>query len=399
MDCDKFEDIMLDELYGELDELTSAAAKRHMAGCARCSALLGGLRATRRVATLPVVAPSPGFDERLLAAVREAEVTAKPAIGLAQVISWAGRWAMRPQTAMAAVFLLMVGTSSVLFSRHAPKSAMEVAPASFTVTENGVPAAPSPASAPPMEDQALDPAAAAAAHGAAGPLSRAPAPSMMKPTFARGPSSSGPEGAGGSAERLASSDGIPARAQAYPAAHSARQAPGGYGLGALGGAANNQAADISPPVVPAAAGFAAPPPAPAPREGARDSLADERVSAIASARTERDSGGGCSVAVGEFDTIAASAWGTAAGYDATFEGAQCYARMGQTDAARSRFDRLLTVPAYASRAQAGINATSMVAAKARAAPSKPAATRAEDKPATAPAAAAPASPAATPASQ
>src|SRR5208282_5451908 len=53
MDCEKFETAMMDELYGELDELTSAAAKRHMAGCARCSALLGGLRATRRVASIP----------------------------------------------------------------------------------------------------------------------------------------------------------------------------------------------------------------------------------------------------------------------------------------------------------------------------------------------------------
>ena len=39
MDCEKFESAMMDELYGELDELTSAAAKRHVAGCARCTAL------------------------------------------------------------------------------------------------------------------------------------------------------------------------------------------------------------------------------------------------------------------------------------------------------------------------------------------------------------------------
>jgi hypothetical protein len=86
--------------------------------------------------------------------------------------------------------------------------------------------------------------------------------------------------------------------------------------------------------------------------------------------------------------VAAASWGTATGYDATLEGAQCYARMGQPDAARSRFNRLLTVPAYASRAQTGINATSVVAAKARAVSKAGAAVT----PASPPAAAAPAAP-------
>src|SRR5580693_4302441 len=111
MDCEKFESAMMDELYGELDELTSAASKRHVAGCARCAALLSGLRATRRVAMLPVVAPSEGFEERILAAARVARAATKPRVGFAEIISWAGQWAMRPQTAMAAVFLLIVGTS------------------------------------------------------------------------------------------------------------------------------------------------------------------------------------------------------------------------------------------------------------------------------------------------
>jgi hypothetical protein len=68
MDCEKFESAMMDELYGELDELTSAAAKRHIAGCARCASRLGGLRATRRVATIPMVDPPPDLEERILAA-------------------------------------------------------------------------------------------------------------------------------------------------------------------------------------------------------------------------------------------------------------------------------------------------------------------------------------------
>ena len=54
MDCEKFETSLLAELYDELDEVTSAAAKRHVAGCSRCASLLSGLRATRRLATLGV---------------------------------------------------------------------------------------------------------------------------------------------------------------------------------------------------------------------------------------------------------------------------------------------------------------------------------------------------------
>ena len=77
------------------------------AGCARCASLLEGLRATRRVATLPIEAPSAGFEERILTAARDAEQSIRPKITLGEVISIGGRWAMRPQTAMAAVFLVI----------------------------------------------------------------------------------------------------------------------------------------------------------------------------------------------------------------------------------------------------------------------------------------------------
>jgi len=383
MDCDKFEDIML-------DELTSAAAKRHMAGCARCSALLGGLRATRRVATLPVVAPSEGFEERLLAAVAEAQARSKPRLGMGRVISLGGRWAMRPQTAMAAVFLLIIGTSSVLVVRRAPKSAAGTAQ-SYTVTENGAPAAPAASVAPAGETLPLDPQAAAAAHGPAAPLARAasapPAPLAMKPSPGGGGGGGSGGGLPGGADGLSSSLGngigtdeersMPKQAYAVP--HSSKRAASPSAFGGGGSLANSQAADISPPAAPAAS-FAPPPP---PRE--RD---DEAASPLTAARAARDSGGGCAVAAGQFDAVAAASWGTTTGYDATLEGAQCYARMGQADAARSRFDRLLTVPAYASRAQTGINSTSVVAAKARAV-SKAGAAAA---PASPPAAAAPAAP-------
>ena len=73
MDCEKFENTLIDELYGELDEVTSAAAKRHVGGCARCASLLSGLRATRRLAVLPSSSRRRICEERILAAAPEAQ--------------------------------------------------------------------------------------------------------------------------------------------------------------------------------------------------------------------------------------------------------------------------------------------------------------------------------------
>src|SRR5262245_44864230 len=114
MDCERFENTMIDELYDELDEVTSAAAKRHVAGCARCASLLSGLKATRRIAVLPIVEPPADLEERILAAAREAQKVVPLRGRVSRAVSWAGRWAMRPQTAMAAVFLLMIGSSALL---------------------------------------------------------------------------------------------------------------------------------------------------------------------------------------------------------------------------------------------------------------------------------------------
>lgn len=114
MDCEKFESLLIDELYGELDEVTSAAVRRHAAGCARCGALLSGLRATRKVAALPMEEPSADLEDRILSAVREQQKVLPFKARASSVLSRAGAWAMRPQTAMAAVFLLVIGTSFVL---------------------------------------------------------------------------------------------------------------------------------------------------------------------------------------------------------------------------------------------------------------------------------------------
>jgi len=431
MDCEKFEATMLDELYGELDELTLAASRRHMGGCARCAALMGGLRATRKVATLPDVAPTAGFEDRLLAAVAEAE--ARPTLRFAQLISWAGRWAMRPQTAMAAVFLLILGTSSLLFSRRAPKPAAEGAAASFTVTENGSPAAPAASRAVGASDDEVkvDPRVAAAAHGATSGVSDTPQPFAMRPSPGGGAAAEPPaEGALASSDgRLAEESPRTGPTKAYPRAPAVvgprryAGAPPSPAAGGVGGAtvrptsrgvlAQAEAADISSGPA-GQAQFATPPPAAVSSDAfgaarrlysdgdyagafrAFDGLAasGDATAALWAARSAREGAGGCAAAATRFDQVASAAGGSTSGYDATLEGAQCYARLGQGEAARSRYDRLLTVPSYAARAQAGIKSKSMVAAKARPPAPRPAAVApADEAPASPPAAAAPAAPA------
>ncbi len=74
------------------------------------------------------------------------------------------------------------------------------------------------------------------------------------------------------------------------------------------------------------------------------------TSALWAARSVRR-GSGCAPAAPRFDQVARAGAGTTTGYDATFEGGQCYRQMGQSDAAQTRFRSLLTVTSYVDRAK------------------------------------------------
>jgi TolA-binding protein len=133
MDSDKFDRIVLDLLYGELDELTTAAAKRHMEQSARARDIYAHFRATRQLGVLPAHTPPPDFEAALLA--REARVLAELPVRhrLGRVVSKLAGYAMRPQLIMAALLLLMIG-SSLMFVRTRPALHSAV-----QVTERGAP--------------------------------------------------------------------------------------------------------------------------------------------------------------------------------------------------------------------------------------------------------------------
>jgi hypothetical protein len=397
MDCERFEAALIDELYNELDELTSAATKRHAAGCARCASLLGGLRATRRVAVLPQIEPSMDLEDRILAAAREAQRVVPVGRKVSRAISWAGSWAMRPQTAMAAVFILMVG-SSVLFVRR-----RKVADnATVTVTAEGAPAI---SAAAPADDSApLDSKVAAAAHGAGPVTTYAP---LTPPTASAAPQdtlggigkdsldSKGAAGSVASVRRGAAADD-PELDVGHaknvvqnvhgPVEGRAPQQGAPIGAGALGGASDDrpksaqaQVADsrVQAPLDQAKSLYVA-------RDyvaatNAYDAIAagGDLDAALGAARSVREGNGGCAIAKDRFDQIAARAWGTTVGYEATLEGGKCYRALGATDTAQAHYAKLLTVQQFAPLAQAEINTMTQVAARAssrKSQMSKPAAT-------------------------
>lgn len=155
MDCEKFDQHVIDALYDELDELTMAAMKRHMESCSRCAAAFSGLRATREVAVLPLEEPSEELESRILFAASAAQRKTPWQKKALRALAWAGSHAMRPQLAMAAVFVLVIGSSLLLLRAKPGTSAL----APVRVTERGEPS--------PERDEGADAPAQAAAPMAA----------------------------------------------------------------------------------------------------------------------------------------------------------------------------------------------------------------------------------------
>jgi len=134
MDCEKFDEHVMDALYGELDELTAAAVRRHVESCSRCAPIFANLKAARDVSTLPLEEPPGDLEERILAAERAAQRSAPWHKKLVRAAAWAGSHAMRPQLAMAALFMFVIG-SSLLLLRAKPGTFGPV-----SVSEKGAPA-------------------------------------------------------------------------------------------------------------------------------------------------------------------------------------------------------------------------------------------------------------------
>jgi hypothetical protein len=157
MDCEKFDLCVMDALYDELDELTSAALRRHAEGCSRCSGVFNGLRATREVGILPIVDPPADLEDRILEAAFTAQKRTPLRRKVLRGLAWAGSHAMRPQLAMAALFFLVIGSSLLLLKARPGGGPLRV-------TERGAPGPEEPIAA-----EAQPAAAPAAAEASAAP--------------------------------------------------------------------------------------------------------------------------------------------------------------------------------------------------------------------------------------
>jgi hypothetical protein len=378
VDCEKFDRIVLDLLYDELDELTSAAARRHMEHCARCRGIGSGLRATREVGVLPLVDAPEGLEQRILEGEQRATQRLPFGKRLGRGLSLLAGYAMRPQLSMAALLMLMIG-SSLFFLRAQPGDREHV-----LVTERGVPESDNesatavvPKKASPVE----------AAPEAARPIARS-APRMD--------------------DALARRDRAPEARADRPLALSQEPAPApvataearGGGLSGLGAddKLEEGTADITSD---SDASYDAA--MSAYRDG-RYSEAQRRFGEIANQAGEHAANAalyevqalrmvsGCPSAAPRFEDVHTRYPG-AVGNSAAWQAADCYRSLGELSRARQNYDELATDPDYKARASEAIAELDQRASDQESAARKGAAAAgAKAKPA---AASAPAKPAAT----
>lgn len=362
MDCEKFDRIALDLLYEELDELTAAAARRHLEHCSRCRTIESQQRATREIGVLPMVAVPAGLTARILDAERRAQERRSLRQRFGHVISVAAGYAMRPQLAMAALLLLMVGTSLVLL-RARPGEREKV-----QVTERGVPEGedrptsvamapkPEPLTAPKTAKVPEDPRATSAV-----PIEQ-------------------PETAKEKAEpeRLALRDEAPRprlaakRARPTAGAGAADQARASEGSGSSYDDA--MAAYRRGHYAEAETRF----------DAVAASGSEQAASAALFAAQAVRNASGCALAAARFDRVHASYPNTGIGHEAAWQAATCYRGLGQLERAKQGYRALLDVPGYKERAARALSElepsvaaaapppASAPARASRAAPAKPA---------------------------
>ncbi|HXX69783.1 MAG TPA: hypothetical protein VEK07_21555 [Polyangiaceae bacterium] len=358
MNCEKFEAAMMEELFGDLDEVASRALRRHCSGCARCSATFERLRTTQALpSSRPLSEPPVTLQEPMLEAAgpplradgrskRSPPSVAALGRRFADIVSVAGNWAMRPETAMAALFLVMTGTSVLLLRG---KSSRAPANAAITVTEEGSPAPSMSATSPqsPVEAPATTAAAPRASERYPGvastvPPLHPPAPSDDMRSLTKAPASP----PGSAARSAGSAHDVPI--DALPAVIS-----GSNAAASVASAAPVPSGEIATPYASALSAYQA-----GRFDDARrvfDAIASGDATAeLWAARSVREERG-CSAAIGRFDRVAQRATGTAPGWDALFEGARCRTALGDYAGARSRFEALANVDAYRDRVQAELD--------------------------------------------
>ncbi|HEY4102582.1 MAG TPA: zf-HC2 domain-containing protein [Polyangiaceae bacterium] len=337
MDCEKFDRIVLDLLYGELDELTAAAAKRHMEHCARCRNIDASLRATREVGTLPLADAPEGLELRILEAERRATELLPLRKRLGRGMSLLAGYAMRPQLAMAALLMLMIG-SSLLFLRAQPGDRGHV-----LVTERGVPESDNDSVAVTAKTNELPPLDGARAAAARNPRS-------LDEAVARHDRSADAKGEARAAAPAATAAPAPVVGALNDQVGQAFATPTSDDK--ADDSASEGSSDTDASYNAAMAAY---------RDG-RYSEAERRFAAIASQGGSHAASAalyevqalrmvsGCPAAAPRFDDVH-SRYPGSVGNDAAWQAADCFRSLGDVARARQDYQDLLSDPNYKARAQ------------------------------------------------
>jgi TolA-binding protein len=296
----------MDVLYGELDQLTSAAAERHMEHCTRCRDIGTKLKATRDVGRLPLVDPPEGLELRVLLAEQRARAELPLRQRLGRGISVLASYAMRPQLSMAALLLLVIASSLILL-RGRPGEQMNL-----FVTGRGV---------PESETESVAVVSRKEPDGArkqtAEPLDRNEARAERALASARPSVSAAPHDGESSAPLEAASDRE--YEQALAAYRDRRYEEAQRRFDALAARGGGTAASA----------------------------------ALYSAQSAR-ARSGCPVAAPLFEQTFNRFPDSQPGYESAWQAAGCYRTLGDFERARHHYELLLKKPGYGDRAQAAL---------------------------------------------
>jgi hypothetical protein len=339
MDCQTFDSSLLDAIYDEIDAPTSTAMDEHASGCASCAANIARLKKTRSLIRPALEASLPeGLEARILAATPSAmdapKATAKSAQPVVSIAERRGIVAFlsKPQFAIAAAFILVLGATTIFLGSSAEKAAPMAA--SMPASEQ------SPAKA--SEDQ--------------------PAPTGVPMATATAPV------VGAAASAIAMAE--PA---SPPAALARKGSPRG-----LDSDAKEEKAKTADPAFDAAKSL---------YDGGRYAEALPKFQALAANSPEAElyvarclvQTKSCAAADPHFDSAARRSGGENASR-ARLEAARCYKNAGQAVAAKTRYSTLTADPYVANEANTELADLATSKASVRAGPAAPAAPAATIKP-------------------
>lgn len=303
MDCERFDQASLELLYGELDELTASGLRRHLSHCERCQSAWQKMVRTREAFHIDLEEPPSDLFDQIMAAEQEAMHHLPPKERLGRWVSIVAGYAMRPQLAMAALLLLMVG-SSLVFVRGGPGPGDQVA-----VRETG-----SPVSEVPSARGRAAPLVVATEETAVLEAKAETAPAFEEDKTQR------TAALNASSAKQAESSAAPVRIADYSEAMRAYQA-GSYAE------AERLFSEVA-------------------------ARGEEKAGAAAlhEAHAARN-GSGCQRASAIYDEVALRYRGTPVGDEASFHAANCYRSLGQLARAKAHLEHLKDHPAYKTQVE------------------------------------------------